>query len=312
MNPALMQQPERLLDDDEYQSEYQSLLRALSWAEGFDLLFVECTPAQANQLIAQTRTDLPQKNIDVLSLSSSIDNLYQIVDELPNRDALNILFIQGIEKSLVDYIKPGIGGQGDYYKEDTLPPILNHLNLQRERFRDNFNICFVFLLAWFALKYFIFRAPDFFDWRSGSLTFPTERNLLDREMSHLLTSNQADGPDLTEEECKERIFQSNALLEAGELNAEQQVDLLQTQISLLLEIGEFRDVLVGCDRALQLQPNNPQLWTNHGWALYQLDRDEEAITSYDKALELKPDNWQTCHRRGLALNFLGRSAGQLR
>jgi len=302
MNPALMLQSDRQLDDE----EYQSLLRALSWAEGFDLLFVECSPAQASQLIAQTRADLPHKNIDVLSLAEPIDNLYQIVADLPDGDSLNILFIQGIEKSLVDYIKPGVGGQGDYYKEDTLPPILNHLNLQRERFRDSFNICFVFLLARFALKYFIFRAPDFFDWRSGSLTFPPDRDGLEQELSRLRVSQPEDGSDLTAAECKNRIFQMNALLEAGTLEPAQQADVLALQAVLLIEIGEFQAAVAGCDRALHLHPEHAPAWKNRGWALYNLDRDEEAIASYDKALAIQPNDSKTWNRRGLALRYLGR------
>jgi len=121
--------------------EYQPLRRALKRRRGFGLLFVRCSPAQGERLIARVRKDIPQKTVDVLSLDEPIDNLYEIIDKLPNKDKLDILFIKGLEKSLVDYIKPGIGGEGDYYKEDTVPRILGHLNLQRERFRDDFQIC---------------------------------------------------------------------------------------------------------------------------------------------------------------------------
>jgi superkiller protein 3 len=54
-----------------------------------------------------------------------------------------------------------MGGQGNFYKVDSVPRILNHLNQQRERFRDNFKICFIFIVRLFGLKYFIQRAPDF-------------------------------------------------------------------------------------------------------------------------------------------------------
>ncbi|MDJ0572935.1 MAG: hypothetical protein QNJ53_28395 [Pleurocapsa sp. MO_192.B19] len=151
--------------------EYQSLVRSLMWTDKFGLLFVRCSPARGDQLIRSIREDIPQKEIDILRLKNSIDNLYDLVDNLPNRDKLNILFITGIEKSFNEYIKPGRGGEGNFYKEDSVPRILGHLNLQRERFRDNFNICFVFLLRLYGLKYFIRRAPDFFDWRSGIFDF---------------------------------------------------------------------------------------------------------------------------------------------
>jgi len=147
--------------------EYEALVRSLNWTDGFGLLFVRCSPAEGERLIEKVRQDIPKKNIEVLHLDQPIDNLFEIVDSLPNKDQINILFITGIEKSFFDYIKPGYGGQGNFYKQDSVPRVLGNLNLQRERFRDNFNICFVFILRLFGLKYFIQRAPDFFDWRSG-------------------------------------------------------------------------------------------------------------------------------------------------
>ncbi len=157
------------------EEEYQSLVRSLKWTDEFGLLFVRCSPARGEQLIRNIREDIPQKEIDILRLENSIDNLYNLVDSLPNRARLKILFITGIEESFIEYIKPGYGGQGNFYKEDSVPRVLGHLNLQRERFRDDFNICFVFLLRLFGLKYFIHRAPDFFDWRSGVFDFGQEK-----------------------------------------------------------------------------------------------------------------------------------------
>ena len=157
------------------EEEYQSLVRSLKWTDGFGLSFVRCPPARGEQLMIRVREDIPQKKIAVLRLEEPIDNFYNRVDSLPNRDQLNILFVTGIEKSFIEYIKPGYGGEGYFYKEDSVPRVLGHLNLQRERFRDNFNICFVFLLPLFGLKYFIHRAPDFFDWRSGVFEFGQEK-----------------------------------------------------------------------------------------------------------------------------------------
>ncbi|HBY81250.1 MAG TPA: hypothetical protein DEG47_30610, partial [Cyanobacteria bacterium UBA11148] len=85
------------------QAEYQALVRALKRRRGFGLLFVRCSPAEGEGLIAKVREDIPQKRIDVLRLEKAIDNLYEIIESLPNKDELDILFITGIEKSLVDY-----------------------------------------------------------------------------------------------------------------------------------------------------------------------------------------------------------------
>jgi hypothetical protein len=150
-------------------------VRSLTWRKGFGLVFIRCSPRESQRLISQLREDIPKKTMEVLLLDKPIENLYEVIYNLPNRDETNILFIKGIENSLKEYIKPGYGGQGHYYKLDTVPPILNHLNLQRERFRDNFNICFVFIVRLFGLKYFIHRAPDFYDWRSGVFQLTEEK-----------------------------------------------------------------------------------------------------------------------------------------
>lgn len=152
--------------------EYQSLVRSLRRKVGFGLFFVR-SPVGGQELIERVRADVPQKKADVLELKEPIANLIDLVKVFPNIDNIKILFIVGLEKSLVEYIRTGYGGQGDYYNLDTVPPILSHLNWQRENFRDKFrHVCFVFLLPRFAIKYIIRRAPDFFDWGSGVIDIP--------------------------------------------------------------------------------------------------------------------------------------------
>lgn len=53
-----------------------------------------------------------------MRLTEEIDNLYSILDTVPDKDTLNILFIKGLEYSLNAYVKPGYGGQGGYYNFD--------------------------------------------------------------------------------------------------------------------------------------------------------------------------------------------------
>jgi hypothetical protein len=173
MNKNLTEWDKDLPADPE--EEYQALVRCLTWRKRFGLVFIRCSPRESELLISRVRQDIYEKRIEVLLLDKSIDNLFNIIENLPNREQINILFVKGIEESFIEYIKPGYGGQGDYYKLDTVPPILNHLNLQRERFRDNFNICLVFIVRLFGLKYFIHRAPDFFDWRAGVFEFGKEK-----------------------------------------------------------------------------------------------------------------------------------------
>ncbi|MCP4697403.1 MAG: hypothetical protein GY862_11205, partial [Gammaproteobacteria bacterium] len=169
------------------EEDYEALLRALEWAESFSLFFAVCTPVQADALIEQLGADLQALKVNTLILSEPVDNLYNILNDSAEYSQSNVLFIQGVEKSLTDYIKPGYGGQGDYYKQDSVPRLLGHLNLQRERFQNTFpNIRFVFLLPKFALRYFILRAPDFFDWHSGVFEFSTEQGILEQASRQIL------------------------------------------------------------------------------------------------------------------------------
>lgn len=156
---------------------YQALLRSLARRKGFGIVFVQGSSAEANRVIQRVQKDLPQKQIAVLKLDEPIDNLYELIENRSDRDSLNILFVQGLEESLNPYVKPGYGGEGDYYNVDTVPSILSHLNQRRELFRDHFkNICFVFILPTFAVKYVIRRAPDFFDWSAGVFDFSSDTN----------------------------------------------------------------------------------------------------------------------------------------
>jgi superkiller protein 3 len=163
--------------------EYQAVVRSLRRHKGFGLLFIECTPVGGEELITKIKRDLPQKKIDVLSLEHPITNLIERVPAFPNQETLNILFITGLEKSLVEYIRPGYGGKAGYYNLDTIPPILSHLNWQRENFRDQFrHLCFVFILPKYAITYILLRAPDFFDWGSGKIQIETKRDLVEQEV----------------------------------------------------------------------------------------------------------------------------------
>ena len=153
------------------EDEYAALLRAIRWTEGFSLLFVQCSPAEGERLIQRVQADAAEKVVKVLPLESEIEDLYEVVAAYPNIDTTNVLFITGLEKSLVSYIHPGFGSEGAYYAKDTVPKLLGKLNLQRERFKEDFAVCFVFLVPRYAMKYLIRRAADFFDWRSGVWEF---------------------------------------------------------------------------------------------------------------------------------------------
>ena len=320
--------------------EYQSLVRSLRRKVGFGLFFVRCSPVGGQELIKRVRADVPQKQADVLELKEPIANLIDLVKVFPNIDNIKILFIVGLEKSLVEYIRTGYGGQGDYYNLDTVPPILSHLNWQRENFRDKFrHVCFVFLLPRFAIKYIIRRAPDFFDWGSGKTNIPSSQEVVAQESQRiLLEGDYQKYLEWTPQKCKERIIEIDELLLEPVQNQDQQASLLLEQGNIFVAnnqneeaiacfdralefkpdyykawlmrsivLGEYEEVIATLDKALTIKSEFHEAWYIRGIALSNLGRYEEAITCYDKALEIKPNHHEAWYNQGCALGNLGRN-----
>ncbi|POZ53943.1 tetratricopeptide repeat protein [Methylovulum psychrotolerans] len=270
-----------LLDEE----DYQTFARALQWQEGFGLFFAVCTPIQAERLIARVEKDMPSQAFVSLVLEEPIDNLYAKVEAIVQDQPVDVLFIQGLEKSLVEYIKPGYGGRGNYYKEDSVPRILGHLNLQRERFRESFkNTRFVFLLPLFALRYFILRAPDFFDWRSGVFEFATEENLLKQEIAKILSKDFDNYQELTEAQRHQELLEIQALIAEPNQSEADRIELYHKHISLLGLSDMYEEGIISCDKVLQIKADDSFALETSVVFLQNLGRMEEALGRVDGAL----------------------------
>jgi tetratricopeptide (TPR) repeat protein len=292
-------------DKGDAEDEYEALRRSLSWTEGFGLLFVDCTPATAEKLIKDVRKDLPQKRIEVLRLTEPIENLYTKIAALPNRDSIDILFVQGLEYSIYDYEKTiKDNTERRNYSLFFVPRLLGHLNLQRESFRDHFNVCFVFLLPKFALTYFNRRAPDFFDWRSGLFKLENRGEFALAELSQGEDEfwwNQGYQQAMAGDWVDAIVCWEKAL----DIAPDSYIAWHARGIALD-ELGRFEEAIASYDNALQFKPDYPEAWNNRGFALDELGRLEEAIASYDNALQFKPDDPEAWNNRGIALRKLGR------
>jgi tetratricopeptide (TPR) repeat protein len=277
---------------------YQALLRSLKRRKGFGIVFVQCSTAETANIIQRVQQDLPQKKIEVLRLAQPIDNLYDIIVNIPDRNELNILLIQGLEKSLEPYIKPGYGGDGDYYNLDTVPTILSHLNQRREIFRDRFsNICFVFILPLFAIKYFIRRAPDFFDWSTG--VFAIESEQLEQESRQVLGLENFRNAG----ESLEQIKRSLAYFEQS-LAICQKIGDRQGEANCLNNIGNAYQSLGQFERAISYYKQSLAIYRdleNHqgeadvlgnlGSAYYSLGQYEQAIWQILQKQAKSASNW---------------------
>ncbi|MBD1850460.1 tetratricopeptide repeat protein [Leptolyngbya sp. FACHB-711] len=292
--------------------EYQALVRALRRIEGFGIIFVRCNDADEESLIRQVKADLPHKTIDQLQLTADSTNFYEAVESLPNYKQTNILFVRGLKHSLYAYeqTKQILRWRADEthsYSWKGVPKILANLNQQRDRFRDDFKICFVFLLPLFAIKYLIHRAPDFYDWRSGIFEFPMEKDTLDREVYRVwLEGDYNDYLIWTDAQRYRKLAEIQNLLEEPQLPLDGKVNLLSELAVLSQAAGEHKSVLHTWDEVLRLKPDLGVAWSNRGLALAKLGRYEEAIGSWGKAIEFKPDSYEAWYNRGIALVNLER------
>jgi tetratricopeptide (TPR) repeat protein len=295
---------------------YQALLRSLRRKNGFNLLFVRCSPVQADEIIRGISQDLPNKNIQVLQLDSETDNLYEKIVDLPNYTNLNILFVRGLENALLRYEEAE--SQGYFLSSQSpvyggtwagVPKILGYLNLSRERFERQFPFTLVFLLPEFALRYFIRRASDFFDWYSGVYEFPTDKDILEREIRRLvyLDSDLDTYKQFTPQQRQEKLAEIKAYLSDSPSLDPVRASQLWHEKGLIHAMGkEYEEAIASYDKALEFKPDDHQAWYNRGIALDDLGRYEEAIASYDQALEFKPDYPDAWNNRGIALYNLGR------
>ncbi|MBG1245493.1 tetratricopeptide repeat protein [Nostoc sp. NZL] len=307
MNPNLSDWDDDLPSEPE--EAYQDLLRALRRKSGFGLFFVQCTPGEADKFIIKLPQEIPQKKIAVLRLIEAIDNLYQPVAEFVKDKQVEILLITGLEYSLYKYEKRSFGEitEGQFSNLTSVPHILNHLNQQRESFRDDFPISFVFILRSFSINYFIHRAPDFFDWRSGVFELPTTPEVVEQESNRLLL--QGDYEEylkLSPEQKIEKILEIKDLLAERHQTENCKANLLLELGSLLITVKEYEAAIVSYDQALKIKVDKHEAWYNRGNALKNLGRNEEAIISYDQAIQIQPNDYKTWNKRGIALSNLGR------
>ncbi len=290
---------------------YQALLRSLRRKQGFNLLFVRCSPVQSDHIINKISQDLPNKKSQVLKLDSETDNLYEKIINLSNYTTLNILFIRGLETALLRYEEAESNGyslnklsQSPVYGGTWagVPKILGNLNLSRERFQQDFSFAIVFLLPEFGLRYFIRRAPDFFDWRSGIYEFPIDQDTLHREIDRLvyLESNFDIYRQFTPSQRQEKLAEIKAYLsDSPNLDPIRSSELLLIKGVIYAEGKNYAEAIASYDKALEFKPDYHYAWYGRGIALKRLGRLEEAIASYDKALEFKPDDHEAWYSNSI-------------
>ena len=98
----------------------------------------------------------------------------------------------------------------------------------------------------------------------------------------------------------EAIYQLVLAMEANHFDA------LQLLGALSVQTKQFTKALNFLTKALQINPDYPEAHSNHGLALKELQRLEEALLSYNKAIEIKSDYSEAYSNRGNVLKELQR------
>jgi len=70
----------------------------------------------------------------------------------------------------------------------------------------------------------------------------------------------------------------------------------------LLAQGRREEALKAFDTAVQLKPDDADLWRNFGIALTELERPADAILSFQHAVRLNPRHWEAANRAALLLH----------
>jgi tetratricopeptide (TPR) repeat protein len=76
--------------------------------------------------------------------------------------------------------------------------------------------------------------------------------------------------------------------------------------SALQKQGRYEEALKAFDKAVQLKPDDAELWRNLGEVLIDLDRPDEAILSFQHALKLNLRHWDAANKSGHLLYRLAR------
>jgi tetratricopeptide (TPR) repeat protein len=74
----------------------------------------------------------------------------------------------------------------------------------------------------------------------------------------------------------------------------------------LRQQGRNEEAFKVFDKALQLKPEDAELWTNRGQVLVDLGHQADAVMSFQHAYKLRPRQWDVVRQCGISLHKLGR------
>lgn len=138
------------------QTELRAMTRALSFAEGFSLIFGRCNQSdQRKRLIAEIKKELPEFKVQEIHFKEPVPHLLDALRERLVDDSPDAVFVSGLEYSL------------PVAAEAHLTPFVANLNASRNSFPSVIHCPIVIWTPEYVLTAIIRGAPDFFSIRSG-------------------------------------------------------------------------------------------------------------------------------------------------
>jgi tetratricopeptide (TPR) repeat protein len=187
-----------------------------------------------------------------------------------------------------------------------IPRILGHLNLSRERFREHFPFSIVFCLPEFALRYFIRRAPDFFDWRSGVYDFSTEKELVEQDTFHILQVGNINEYYLWSFNKRITTILKIENLIKEDMQSKERASLFFKKGNIWLANASYEEAISDYNEVIFLDSENYLAWYNRGVALSNLYRYEESIVNYQESLRINHNFCEAHYNAGVSLGMLGK------
>ncbi len=83
-------------------------------------------------------------------------------------------------------------------------------------------------------------------------------------------------------------------------------EVLRWRGNVLFTLGRYEEAIGSYDKAIQIQPRNASLWCCLASSLVKLKRYRESVACFDKAIQLQPDQHSTWYWRGRVLSELKR------
>ena len=288
------------------ETEYQNLLDLLRKKQVFKMLFVRCSLAEGEQIIKRAKADTANQIIHTLVLDHPVADFYEMFVERSDLHNANVLFVTGIEEFLEGQVKD-VADIELNKKLQHFPRPLAHLSLLQSKLKENFPICFVFLLPLFALKFFTDSYPEFFNDTVEVFEFPTDMELLRQEAFRWFSGDRYEAyAQFSEEECDHKYEDLQKLIMAQPLISERRIELLLEQGGLLAAGNRCLEAIANCDLALQIRDDNHLAWYNRAVALDLSDHHQEAVDNYRQAITYKQDFYAAWHNLGTSLSMLGR------